>query len=43
MRRLMDRLKADPATTLFVGDRDDKDGASARIVGADFLLVNGNW
>jgi FMN phosphatase YigB (HAD superfamily) len=32
-------MGAKPETTLFVGDRDDKDGASARSVGAKFLLV----
>lgn len=40
-RRVLKMLKADPATTLFVGDRDDKDGASARAVGARFLLIDG--
>lgn len=38
-RRVLEMLQADPKTTLFVGDRDDKDGASARAVGANFLLV----
>ena len=38
-RRVLEMLEADPATTLFVGDRDDKDGASARAVGAKFLLI----
>ena len=38
-RKVMDLLKADPQTTLFVGDRDDKDGESARAVGARFLLI----
>ena len=38
-KRLMKILHADPKTTLFVGDRDDKDGESARSVGARFLLV----
>jgi len=42
-RRVLELLNADPTTTLFVGDRDDKDGTSARNVGAKFLLVNGNW
>ena len=32
-----------PETTLFVGDRDEKDGAAARSVGAKFLWVNGEW
>ena len=38
-RRVLEMLEADPKTTLFVGDRDDKDGASARNVGAKFLLI----
>lgn len=38
-RRLLEMLEADPETTLFVGDRDDKDGASARAVGAQYLKV----
>ena len=38
-RRLLEMVGADPKTTLFVGDRDEKDGASARAVGARFLLV----
>ena len=39
VRRVMEMLQADPQTTLFVGDRDEKDGASARAVGAQFLLI----
>ena len=39
--RVMELLNADPSTTLFVGDRDEKDGESARAVGAKFLLVVG--
>lgn len=38
-RRLLEMLGAKPETTLFVGDRDDKDGASARAVGAKFLQI----
>ena len=38
-RRVLEMLQADPKTTLFVGDRDEKDGASARSVGAHFLLI----
>jgi FMN phosphatase YigB (HAD superfamily) len=38
-RRLLEMLEADPKTTLFVGDREDKDGASAKAVGAQFLKV----
>lgn len=41
-RRLLEMVDADPKTTLFVGDRDDKDGASARAVGAKFLLIEKN-
>ena len=38
--QVLERLGAKPETTLFVGDRDEKDGAAARSVGAGFLLVN---
>ncbi len=38
-RDVMEMLGAKPETTLFVGDRDDKDGASARAVGARFLRI----
>jgi len=38
-KKLMEMLEADPKTTLFVGDRDEKDGASARAVGAKFMLI----
>lgn len=38
-KAVMEMLGAKPETTLFVGDRDDKDGASARSVGARFLLI----
>lgn len=38
-RRVLEMLGAKPETTLFVGDRDDKDGASARAVGAKYLKV----
>ena len=37
--RLLEMLEADPRTTLFVGDREDKDGASAKAVGAKYLKV----
>ena len=40
VRTFMEMLGAKPETTLFVGDRDDKDGASARAVGAKFLLIS---
>lgn len=40
VRTVMEMLGAKPETTLFVGDRDDKDGASARVVGARFLLIS---
>lgn len=36
---LLTHCHANPQTTLFVGDRDDKDGASARIIGAQFMHV----
>ena len=39
-RDVMEMLGAKPETTLFVGDRDDKDGASARAVGARYLEIN---
>ena len=38
-QEVLRRLNAKPETTLFVGDRDEKDGESARAVGAKFLLV----
>ena len=38
-QRVLELLDADPETTLFVGDRDEKDGESARSVGAHFLLL----
>ena len=38
-RRVLEMLEADPETTLFVGDRDDKDGQSARNVGARYLII----
>lgn len=39
VRRVMELLHADPETTLFVGDREDKDGANAKAVGAKFMLI----
>lgn len=38
-RKVMELLHADPQTTLFVGDREEKDGESAKNVGAHFLLI----
>lgn len=38
-RRVLELLEAKPETTLFVGDRDDKDGQSARNVGAKWLII----
>ena len=38
-RKVLELLDADPQTTLFVGDREDKDGETARAVGARFVLV----
>ena len=40
--RVLELLQADPLTTLFVGDREDKDGATARAVGAKFYLITDN-
>lgn len=39
-RRVLEMLGAQPESTLFVGDRDDKDGASARAVGAKWVIIN---
>lgn len=39
VEKVMKALNADPQTTLFIGDRDDKDGASARAVGARYLII----
>lgn len=39
-RRVLEMLGARPETTLFVGDREEKDGASAKAVGAQFLPVH---
>ncbi len=36
---LLEHCNATPQTALFVGDRDDKDGASARAIGAQFMHV----
>ena len=38
-QRVLEMLQAKPETTLFVGDRDEKDGEAARSVGARFLLL----
>lgn len=38
-QQVLDRLGAKAETTLFVGDRDEKDGEAARNVGAHFLLI----
>ena len=38
-RRVLEMLQADPKTTLFVGDRAEKDGLSAKAVGAKFYLI----
>ncbi len=37
--RVMELLGANPETTLFVGDRDEKDGASAKMVGAQYINI----
>ena len=39
VRHLLELLEAQPEETLFVGDRDDKDGEAARAVGAHFVHV----
>ena len=39
-QRVLDLLNADSKTTLFVGDRDEKDGEAARSVGARFLKID---
>ena len=39
-QKLLAMLKAAPKTTLFVGDRDDTDGETARLVGARFLKIS---
>lgn len=38
-KKVVAMLGADPKTTLFVGDRDEKDGESARAVGAKYLKI----
>ena len=38
--KLLSMLHAEPETTLFVGDRDDTDGETARLVGARFLKIS---
>ena len=38
-RRVLELLEAEPQSTLFVGDRDEKDGASAQMVGAKYLNI----
>ena len=42
MERLMALYDLDPATTLYVGDREDTDGESARPVNMDFFNVKAN-
>ena len=37
--KVMKALSAKPETTLFIGDRDEKDGAAARAVGAHYLII----
>ena len=39
IKRLMERCSLDAATTLYVGDREDTDGDSARSAGMDFLNI----
>ena len=40
VRRVLEMLEEKPEATLFVGDREDKDGASAKAVGARFHLIS---
>ncbi len=42
MERLMELCQFDPATTLYVGDREDTDGESARAMGIPFYNVKAN-
>ncbi len=42
MQRLMEQFGLDAATTLYVGDREDTDGESARPLGIDFFNVKEN-
>lgn len=37
--KLLSHIGAEPQSTLFVGDREDKDGKSAQVVGAQFLDI----
>lgn len=39
-QQVLNGLGASPETTLFVGDREEKDGEAAKAVGANFLLVH---
>jgi FMN phosphatase YigB (HAD superfamily) len=38
--KLFEQTKANPNTTLFIGDRIDKDESSAQAVGADFWHIS---
>ena len=38
--KLFEQTKANPNTTLFIGDRIDKDGAAAQAVGAEFWHIS---
>ena len=38
--KLLEKTKTNPKNTLFIGDRIDKDGASAQAVGADFWHIS---
>lgn len=40
VEKVMQALHADPKTTLFIGDREEKDGASARAVGAEYIIIS---
>ena len=38
LRRLMEKVGADPAGTILIGDRDDRDGEAGRRAGVDVLI-----
>jgi len=39
--RIIEQLQVNPEEVLFVGDRDDTDGESARNIGAQFEIIDG--
>lgn len=40
MQNILNRIEMKPEELLFIGDRKDKDGESARLAGIPFVLVN---